>query len=198
MSSAGEIPVLLCGVILYLNRKRDNFVSTYDPSLSFLIPSLKVCTARSTKPFDAGWYGGVLTCRTLLRLRKSANSSLVKFAALSETITSGRPSVANVVLNRLMVAADELDVVLWTLRLSIDYHQKHLPHKGASVVDVNPGPRLDTPRPSMHRGYWWRFSMYLTRVARFDTLLDSFVNPWPPSVSSGQPFHAINAWVSFM
>ena len=39
-------------------------------------------------------------------------SSVVKMAALSEMITSDRPSVANVVLSKLIVVAAELEVVL--------------------------------------------------------------------------------------
>ena len=45
-------------------------------------------------------------------LKSRANSLEMKLAALSKPITSGKPSVANVVLNKLIVVAAELDAVL--------------------------------------------------------------------------------------
>ena len=55
-NSAGDTPDVECGVILYWNRKFVSLVSMDSPfTLDFLIAILKVCTALSTKPFEAGW-----------------------------------------------------------------------------------------------------------------------------------------------
>ena len=54
-SSAGERPVVVCGVSLYFSKNCDNLVSTIPSSLNLLIPCLKVWTDRSTSPLDAGW-----------------------------------------------------------------------------------------------------------------------------------------------
>ena len=50
-SSAGERPVVVCGVSRYFDKNWDNLVSRVPPS-SRLILCLKVCTAHSAKPFD--------------------------------------------------------------------------------------------------------------------------------------------------
>ena len=58
-------------------------------------------------PFEAGWwYGGVLRCLIPFFFRKVSNSSLVKLVALSDTIISGKPKVANDFLNKVIVVAD--------------------------------------------------------------------------------------------
>ena len=56
INSAGDLPVVLCGMSLYINNSVESFCSNV-PSVSFLKLCLKVCTARSTIPFDDGWYG---------------------------------------------------------------------------------------------------------------------------------------------
>lgn len=77
-SSAGGTPVVMCGVVLYLSRKRDN-LSCMVPSSIFSTPSLKALTARSAWPFEAGWYGETLVCLTPFFERKFSNSALVKW-----------------------------------------------------------------------------------------------------------------------
>ena len=69
------------------------------PSLIFLKLFLNVCTARSASPFDAGWYGAVLTCRIPLAIRKASNSSLMEHGLLSVTTVFVSPKRANVVRN---------------------------------------------------------------------------------------------------
>ena len=52
-NSAGERPVVVCGVCLYCDKKCDNLVSTV-PSRNLLMPCLSIWTARSASPLDAG------------------------------------------------------------------------------------------------------------------------------------------------
>ena len=94
-----------CGVVRYVYRYRDRRVFS-EPSFRRFIPALKDWTALSTRPFDAGWYGGVRTCRIPFLFRNSANSVLVKAVALSYTSTSGDSSEANVFRRSLIVVAD--------------------------------------------------------------------------------------------
>ena len=47
-NSAGERPVVICGVSLYCDKKRE-------PSHNLLMPCLNVWMAYSTSPLDAGW-----------------------------------------------------------------------------------------------------------------------------------------------
>lgn len=110
ISSAGHVPVELCGVILYHSKNLESRVFRV-PVLRQLRPSLSVCTTLSTILFDAGWYGGDRTCLIPFCFMNSLNSSLVNVAALSDTITSGRPSDANVFLISSIVTA-AFDVVV--------------------------------------------------------------------------------------
>ena len=113
MSSEGEDPVELCGVIRYLIRKRES-LAFWVPNFDRFIPSLNVCTALSTRPLEAGWYGGALTCRMPFRFTNYANSSLVNIAALSETIVSGRPRLEKVFLINSIVTADVAEFIACT------------------------------------------------------------------------------------
>ena len=72
-SSAGEEPVVLCGVILYVNRTLASLVEKV-PDVSFLRPFFTICTALSASPFEAGWYGAEVVCFTPFFLRTSSNS----------------------------------------------------------------------------------------------------------------------------
>ena len=65
-------------------------------------------------PFESGWYGEVLRCLMPFLFRKVPNYSLVKFVALSDTITSGEPNVANNFLNKELVVADVAELVICT------------------------------------------------------------------------------------
>ena len=116
-SSAGDRPVVVWGVILYLNKNLDNLVSS-DPPWIHLIPCLKVWTALSANPFEAGWYGAVCVCVTPFVFKKSSNSSLVNTAPLSVTILSGRPCVAKMTLSFSIVAAD---VAAWTGMIHLEW-----------------------------------------------------------------------------
>ena len=58
-------------------------------------PSLKVFTARSTNPLEAGCAGIDVTCLIPLHHVNSLNSLLTKFFLLSETNTSGILNCAN-------------------------------------------------------------------------------------------------------
>ena len=51
--SAGEMPVVVCGVIRYCRRKRDTRDSI-EPLVDFFINFLNVCTALSASPLEAG------------------------------------------------------------------------------------------------------------------------------------------------
>ena len=64
--------------------------------MSFFIPDLNVCTARSARPFEAGWYGAVQVWRIPFDFKNSSNSALVKLVPLSVTSVSGIPKVAKV------------------------------------------------------------------------------------------------------
>ena len=82
------------------------------PKNLLVTSSFQPITALSANPFEAGWYGGVLTCLTPLLLRNSANSLLVNVVALSETITSGNPIEANDFLTSSIVTALVVVVVM--------------------------------------------------------------------------------------
>ena len=56
INSAGDLPVVVCGVSLYMNNNLESLCSKV-PSVCFLRLCLNVCTAHSTIPFDDGWYG---------------------------------------------------------------------------------------------------------------------------------------------
>ena len=49
---AGDLPIVVCGVSLMMN----NNLCSNVPSVCFLRLCLNVCTARSTIPFNDGWY----------------------------------------------------------------------------------------------------------------------------------------------
>ena len=68
-SSAGLCPVVVWGVILYWKRKRAS-LSSMLPFVIFFSPVFRVCTARSANPFDAGWYGAIVTCLMAFMLVK--------------------------------------------------------------------------------------------------------------------------------
>ena len=53
-NSAGEVPVVVCGVDRYVNKIFDRRACS-DPSRAFLRPFFKICTARSANPFEDGW-----------------------------------------------------------------------------------------------------------------------------------------------
>ena len=89
-SSAGLCPVVVWGVILYWKRKRASSSSML-PAVIFFNPVLRVCTACSANPFDAGWYGAVVRCLMPFMSVKWLNSLLVKTEPLSVTIVSGIP-----------------------------------------------------------------------------------------------------------
>ena len=59
-SWAGERPVVVCGVTLYLNRNCVRRCSMGPYSLETV--DLKVCTALSASPLEEGWYGEVQIC----------------------------------------------------------------------------------------------------------------------------------------
>ena len=103
--SAGAIPVVECGVVLYCERKRDTRVSIV-PLVSFFMKALNVWTALSAKPLEAGWYGADLTWRITFCFVKSSNSELVNTDPLSDTNISGNPCVAKMECKCLMVEAD--------------------------------------------------------------------------------------------
>ena len=83
-SSAGAIPVVLCGVILYW-KKILTMRASKVPSVTFFKPFFRLCTARSTNPFKDGWYRDDLVWQMAFNSKYDWNSWLVKYAALSET-----------------------------------------------------------------------------------------------------------------
>ena len=112
ISKAGDIPVDVCGVVRYANRKRDNLVSR--GPVSFFIPSLKVCTALSARPFEAGWYGATFWWAIPFSPTNFWNSALVKTVALSETITRGNPKIEKIFLSFSMVETEVVLDIMWT------------------------------------------------------------------------------------
>ena len=89
-SSAGDVPVVECGVIRYVRRNRE-IRSSSGMDGAFLRYVLKVWTALSARPLVAGWYGAEVLCRIPLRRMNSSNSELVKADPLSDTNSSGMP-----------------------------------------------------------------------------------------------------------
>ena len=87
-SSAGDVPVVECGVIRYVRRNRE-IRSSSGMDGAFLRYVLKVWTALSARV--AGWHGAEVLCRIPLRRMKSSNSELVKTDPLSDTNSSGIP-----------------------------------------------------------------------------------------------------------
>jgi len=100
----------------YTTFKCANLVST-EPSVSFLIPSLKVCTTLSTNPFDTYWV--IVMCLIPFFFKNCLNSSLVNVVALSETTTSGRPRDAN----KILIVTAEVDVGVHILPATRNVHQ---------------------------------------------------------------------------
>ena len=88
--SAGEIPVVECGVTLYLSKNLESLSCNESPSVS-CNPCLKVRMARSANPFVEGWYGADVTCTTplsdkLLKLFTSKSGSIVSNNLLWKTM----------------------------------------------------------------------------------------------------------------
>ena len=98
INSAGDLPVVLCGVSLYINNSLESFCSNV-PSVSFLKLCLKVCTARSTIPFDDGWYGVTRMWWIPFTQQYDQNSSEENCGPLSETKVSGSPKRENIIRN---------------------------------------------------------------------------------------------------
>lgn len=106
-SSAGEGP--LRGIA----RKDDKNICSarsreYEP-FNLLIWDLKVLTNRSASPFDCGWKGAVVMCSTPFALQKFENSWDVNCGPLSETSTSGNPSIQKIDVRVRMVLADVVE-----------------------------------------------------------------------------------------
>ena len=105
---AGGTPVVECGVVQCLNKKRETFDSIvlYHPLYShFKCLHWPLC-----HPFDDGWYGEVQICVMPFALINSANSWLVKADPLSVTTVSERPIVEKVLCALLGVQGDSLPV----------------------------------------------------------------------------------------
>ena len=107
-SSAGETPVVVCGVFLYAKRNRES-LSSVVPSVIFFNPVLKVFTAVSARPLEAGWYGEDVTCLIPLHCKKDSNSWLTKADPLSVTMTCGIPNCANNTCSLSTTARDVVD-----------------------------------------------------------------------------------------
>ena len=84
-SSAGLIPVVVCAVFRYWNKKLDS-LSSRVPVLIFFNPLLRVCTALSARPFEAGWYGAVVTCLMPLEFSAGEHGSIVCHNSLRESM----------------------------------------------------------------------------------------------------------------
>ena len=89
------MPVVEWGVFLYWNSNCAS-VSERGPSFIFFRPSLRILTARSAKPFDAGWYGDTKMWRIPFERQNPANSEDENWGPLSNTIVSCRPNLANI------------------------------------------------------------------------------------------------------
>ena len=76
---------------------------------SFFNPVLKVFTALSAGPLEAGWYGGDVKCLIPLYCKKDSNSWLTKADPLSVTMVCGIPNCAN---NTRSLSVTATDVVV--------------------------------------------------------------------------------------
>ena len=76
-------------------------------------PSFTVCTAHSTKPFEAGWKGAVCMWWMPFCCMNSVNSSLVNDVPLSVTRVSGSPWTANTALSLSMVVGAVMLPIMW-------------------------------------------------------------------------------------
>ena len=70
--------------------------------------------ARSASPLDAEWYGDENKCLIPLMRKKCSNSELVKFRALSVTITDSKPNRAKMLHRDEMMAVDVVDFITLT------------------------------------------------------------------------------------
>ena len=190
------MPVTACGVVRYANRKRATRVSRFPPE-SLFSPAFTVCTARSAKPFVAGWYGALRMCFIAFLSMNSANSVLVKSSSLSDTSTCGRPWVANVWRSRSIVTVDVDDVITWasfhfecasTIFINNIYPSND-PMKSMWSRGLSPMEYSDTPtrEPVLSVG---GALMSLTCVARLCLHFEVLVDFRPPHKTSGDRFHA--------
>mgnify|MGYP000146866227 CR=1 FL=1 len=108
-SLEGVSPVVVCGVVRYLNKTLISLVSK--PPSECLSPSFTMLTAFSARPFDAGWYGATVMCLTSFCSIKASNSLLVKYVLLSDTTVSGRSHFENEILI-FSIVADEVAVLV--------------------------------------------------------------------------------------
>ena len=74
-SSAGNIPVVVCGVVQYC---RQIWHMCFSPACVFFKDSLTDCTALSVWPFIAGWFVDKVICFIPLLVMNSSKSTLVK------------------------------------------------------------------------------------------------------------------------
>ena len=93
-NSAGDLPELVCGVIIYTNRKLAN-CWLRDMDGDFLSSCFYVWTQRSIQPLLAGWYGGVNVCLIPFSFKNWTNSRLANCGPLSDTTSWGMPKAAN-------------------------------------------------------------------------------------------------------
>ena len=81
-------------------------VLSTEPAPCLFIPSLKVCTARSTRPFVLGCEGAEVMCLTPFFCKNDLNSLLTKLDPLSDTIISGKPS-EDLILSMVTLEVEE-------------------------------------------------------------------------------------------
>jgi len=118
-SSQGVVPVVAWGVSLWVARVLLSLDRNV-PSWFLFNPAFTICTARSASPFDAGWYGTVVTRRMPFTLRNASNSELTKQLPLSVTTVSGKPNCANISRQTSMTAA-EVAVVVCTASIHLEW-----------------------------------------------------------------------------
>ena len=111
-----NLSLLLCGVILYINRKLVNGWLRYMDG-DFLSPCFNVWIQRSIQPLLAGWYGGVSVCLIPFSFKNWANSRLANCGPLSDTTSWGVPKDANKLRRILMT--------LWEVVLAVGNTSNH-------------------------------------------------------------------------
>ena len=88
-------------------------VLSTEPSSCFFIPCLKVCTARSTRPFVLGWEGAEVMCLTQFFCKNDVNALPTKLDPLSDTTISGKSCEAKVDLILSMVTLEVAEFTQW-------------------------------------------------------------------------------------
>ena len=92
-SSAGDIPVVISGIVRYMKRTFARWVFIV-PTFTYFKPFLSIWTSRSASLFEAGWYGAEVVCFIPLILRIALNSWLVRPVPSLVTMVSGKPNLA--------------------------------------------------------------------------------------------------------